>query len=105
MSVVSWRGLQIYNACSSRIQGLGDHGFVIPISKIENMKTITFKNGDTDEQVAVRSGSHAMVQTEGMFGSRYRKATDGEDAVEVYSICRADGTVWLIPAEMLDLST
>jgi len=43
-----------------------------------------------------------MVQIEGMFGLRYRKATDGEDAVEVYSVRRADGTVWLIPTEMLE---
>jgi len=63
--------------------------------------TTIFKDGGTDEHVAVRSGPHAMVQIDGMFGPQYRNAADGETAIEVYSVRRADGTPWLVPAEML----
>ncbi len=65
------------------------------------MTDATFRDGDADERVTVRSGPHAMVEIGGMFGPRYRGAADGEDSIDVYSVRRADGTVWLIPAAML----
>ncbi len=64
--------------------------------------TATFTMDDfKTETVTVRSGPHRVMRATGRFGNG--TVVVGKELRAVYSVRRADGTPWLVPAEALGL--